>query len=97
MSVYERILSKLFKESLKNVPGLDAGTTKLAPGTLLIKNSGKGKEESQGFRYTIVSVDRSDPENVLYKIRSYGRNGVSYSGDYERVIDSKEIKKYKLG
>ena len=87
MSVYRKVLEVLLRESddgMKNIPGLDTGVTKLAPGLMI------GDEQ---FNYTIIRIDRSDPDNLLYTIRSYGR----YDGDgyYDKIIDSKEIKKYK--
>ena len=88
MGVYERVLSRLLGEALKNIPGLDIGSTKLTTGLLLSDDK---------FKYTIVKIDRKDPKSIQYTLRSYGRDGSSYGDRYEKTVNSDEIKKYKLG
>ena len=93
MSLYERVVSKILEASLKKTPGLDQGTTKLSVGLVVV-----GPDKSaKNVKYTIAKIDRRDPDNVLYTIRAFGRDGSTYGGKYEKIINSEEIKKYNLG
>ena len=76
MSIYKRVLSKLAESSLKNVPGLEDGKTKLAVGTVLYGE--------KGFKYTIADIYDEDPSNVSYLLNGDNYQQVVNSKDIKQ-------------